>query len=133
MAWSSGSSPWGFGSAGEGRLARDMDGGHDLPFDGERARRVSRCATLVSMAAGSNRVNIVLDDARALKLRRLAERTNTNPGTIARSLLSTALDDADPDPRTITALLDGIDGAWEDATAGRAEVRSGLGIPLDDI
>lgn len=85
------------------------------------------------MARTSNRVNIVLDDVRAQKLRRLAERTSTNPGTIARSLLSTALDEADPDPRTITSLLDGIDGAWEDAMAGRAEVRSGLGIPLDDL
>ena len=85
------------------------------------------------MVRASNRVNIVLDEARALKLRRLAERTNTNPGTIARSLLSTALDEADPDPRTITALLDGIDGAWGDAMAGRAEVRSGSGIHLDDL
>jgi hypothetical protein len=85
------------------------------------------------MAASSNRVNIVLDDTRALKLRRLAERTNTNPGTIARSLLSTALDEADPDPRTITDLLDRIDGAWEDAVAGRAEVLAGQGIPLDDL
>ena len=83
--------------------------------------------------APSNRVNIVLDDTRALKLRRLAERTSTNPGTIARSLLSTALDEADPDPRTITDVLDGIDGAWEDALAGRAEVRSGMGISLDDL
>jgi hypothetical protein len=85
------------------------------------------------MVRVSNRVNVVLDDARALKLRRLADRTNTSPGTIARSLLSTALDEADPDPRTITALLDGIDGAWEDARAGRAEVRSGLGILLDEL
>ena len=79
------------------------------------------------MAGSSNRVNIVLDETRALKLRRLAERTNTNPGTIARSLLSTALDEADPDPRTITDLLDRIDGAWEDAVAGRAEIVAGHG------
>ena len=78
-------------------------------------------------------MNIVLDETRALKLQRLADRTHTNPGTIARSLLSTALDEADPDPRTITALLDGIDGAWEDALAGSAEVRAGMGIPLDDL
>ena len=70
------------------------------------------------VARSANRVNIVLDEARALKLRKLAERTNTNPGTIARSLLSTALDEADPDPRTITALLDGIDGAWDRAMSG---------------
>jgi hypothetical protein len=85
------------------------------------------------MGRTPNRVNIVLDETRALKLWRLAERTNTNPGTIARSLLSTALDEADPDPRTITDLLDGIDGAWEDASAGRTEVLSGKGIPLDDL
>lgn len=78
-------------------------------------------------------MNVVLDESRALKLRRLGERTHTSPGTIARSLLSTALDEADPDPRTITAALDGIDGAWEDAIAGLDEVRSGRGTPLDEI
>ena len=85
------------------------------------------------MSERPTRVNVVLDEVRALKLRRLAERTHTNPGTIARSLLSTALDEADPDPRTITAALDGIDGAWDDALAGRDEVRSGRGTPLHDI
>ncbi len=79
------------------------------------------------------RVNIVLDEERAVKLRRLADRTHTSPGTLARSLLSTALDDADPDPRTITDILDRIPGAWEDATAGSEEIRSGKGIPLDEL
>jgi hypothetical protein len=82
------------------------------------------------MAARGQRVNIVLDEERAAKLRRLAQRTHANPGTIARSLLSTALDDADPDPRTITDLLDRIDGAWEDAMAGSEEIRFGKGIPF---
>jgi predicted transcriptional regulator len=79
------------------------------------------------------RVNIVLDEERAVKLRRLAERTHTNPGTIARSLLSTALDEADPDPRNIVDLLDRIPGAWEDITAGLAEAEAGQGIPLEDL
>ena len=82
---------------------------------------------------GGQRVNIVLDEERAVKLRRLAERTHTNPGTIARSLLSTALDQADPDPRTIVDILDGIPGAWDDARAGSREVRDGQGIPLDEL
>ncbi len=82
------------------------------------------------MAVRGQRVNIVLDEERGVKLRRLAERTHTNPGTLARSLLSTALDEADPDARTITDLLDRIDGAWEDAMAGSEEIRSGKGIPL---
>jgi hypothetical protein len=79
------------------------------------------------------RVNIVLDEERAVKLRRLAERTHTNPGTLARSLLSTALDDADPDSRTIIDILDQIPGAWEDATAGSEEIRTGKGIPLGEL
>ena len=85
------------------------------------------------MASKSNRVNIDLDEERAIKLRRLADRTHTNPGTIARSLLSTALDEADPDPRTITDILDRIPGAWEDAMAGSEEIRAGQGIPLEDL
>lgn len=85
------------------------------------------------MARTSTRVNIVLDEERAVKLRRLADRTHTNPGTLARSLLSTALDDADPDPRTITDILDRIPGAWEDAMAGLAEAEAGKGIPLEDL
>ncbi|HVL52884.1 MAG TPA: hypothetical protein VM344_01330 [Vitreimonas sp.] len=80
-----------------------------------------------------NRVNVVLDDERAVKLRRLAERTHTSPGTLARSLLSTALDEADPDARSVTALLDGIDGAWEDAMAGLEEAKAGKGVPLAEL
>lgn len=78
-------------------------------------------------------MNIVLDEERAVKLHRLAQRTHTQAGTLARSLLSTALDEADPDPRTITDILDRIPGAWEDAAAGSAEIRAGLGIPLEEL
>ncbi len=85
------------------------------------------------MSNGPTRVNVVLDEERALKLRRLAERTHTNPGTLARSLLSTALDEADPDPRSFTALLDRVDGAWEDAVAGLEELKAGRGIPLEEL
>ena len=88
---------------------------------------------LSPMAKTSNRVNVVLDDVHAVKLRRLAERTHTNPGTIARSLLATALDDADPDARTVTALLDRIDGAFEEAQRGLEEGRNGAGIRLEDL
>jgi hypothetical protein len=85
------------------------------------------------MARDSGRVNVVLDPERALKLRRLAERTHTSPGTLARSLLSTAIDEADPDARNVTALLDGIPGAWEATQAGSREVRAGKGIRLEDL
>ncbi len=85
------------------------------------------------MSNPSSRVNVILDDEHALKLRRLAERTHTNPGTIARSLLSTALEEADPDPRDVAALLDGIPGAFESARQGLAEARAGRGTPLEDL
>ena len=78
-------------------------------------------------------MNVVLDDERAAKLRRLAERTHTNAGTLARSLLSTAIDEADPDPRNVTDLLDRIDGACEDAMDGLAEAKSGAGVPLEEL
>jgi hypothetical protein len=79
------------------------------------------------------RVNIVLDEERAVKLRRLAQRTHTNPGTIARSLLSTALDEADPDPRYITDILDRIPGAWEDAMASEEDIKAGRFTRLEDL
>jgi hypothetical protein len=85
------------------------------------------------MVKQSNRVNVVLDEEHAVKLRRLAERTHTNPGTLARSLLSSALEEADPDPRNVTALLDGIDGALERAQRGRDEAHRGLGTRLEDL
>ena len=85
------------------------------------------------MARQSTRVNVVLDEERAIKLHRLAERTHLSPGTLAKSLLSTALDEADPEPSDITDLLDRIDGAWEGAAEGRADARSGRVVPLADL
>lgn len=73
----------------------------------------------------SNRVNVLLDDEHAAKLHRLADRTYVNAGTLARSLLSTALDQADPDAATVTALLDAIPGAYERAQQGVADIRAG--------
>jgi hypothetical protein len=87
----------------------------------------------VARASNPNRVNVTLDDEHAEKLRRLAERTHVNEGTIARSLLMTALDDTDPDPRSVTDLLDAIPGAFERAELGLAQVRAGHGRPLTDL
>ncbi len=80
-----------------------------------------------------NRFNLQLDDVRAAKLRAMAERTHVNPGTLARSLLSTALDEADPDPASITSLLDRIPGALERAQLGAREVKAGKGVPVEEI
>lgn len=85
------------------------------------------------MPGEQNRVNVLLDREHALRLHRLAERTHLNPGTLARSLLSSALDAADPDPASVTALLDAIPGAWSEAEAGLADAAAGRTIPLDEL
>lgn len=79
------------------------------------------------------RLNITLDDEQAEKLARLAERMHIQPGTIARSLLSTAIDQSDPDARNVTALLDGLDGALARAELGRAQALAGDTIMLDQL
>jgi predicted transcriptional regulator len=81
----------------------------------------------------TNRFNVLLDDEHAARLHRLADRTYINPGTLARSLLSTALDQVDPDPSTITMLLDSIPDAWDRAHEGLADVAAGRVIPLDEL
>lgn len=89
--------------------------------------------TVTRMVKSSSRVNVILDEEHALKLHRLAERTHTNAGTIARSLLSMALEEADPDPRDVTALLDRIPGAFDRAQRGLTESRSGPETPVEDL
>jgi predicted transcriptional regulator len=79
------------------------------------------------------RINITLDDEQAEKLARLAERMHVQPGTIARSLLSNALDEADPDARNVVELLDAIPGAYERAQLGLQQAKSGKTIPLDGL
>ena len=79
------------------------------------------------------RLNITLDDEPAEKLARLAERMHLQPGTLARSLLSSALDDADPDARSVVELLDGGPGAYERAQLGLEQARTGETVALDDL
>jgi len=85
------------------------------------------------MAPSARRINVTLDKERADKLSRLAERTHVQEGTLARSLLSTALDDADPDAARITEVLDAIPGAWERTQEGLAQAARGEGTPLDEL
>jgi predicted transcriptional regulator len=81
----------------------------------------------------SNRVNVLLDEEHATKLHRLADRTHLNAGTLARSLLSTALDQADPDAATVTALLDAIPGAHERTRQGLLDAQAGRVVRLEDL
>jgi predicted transcriptional regulator len=79
------------------------------------------------------RLNITLDDEHAEKLARLAERTHVQPGTVARSLLATALDEADPDAQNVVELLDGLPGALERAQLGLRQAKAGETVPLDQL
>jgi predicted transcriptional regulator len=79
------------------------------------------------------RLNITLDDEQAEKLSRLADRMHVQPGTIARSLLSSALDETDADARNVVALLDGIPTAYERAQLGLQQAKSGETVPLSEL
>jgi hypothetical protein len=91
------------------------------------------------MARSAHRLNVTLDEEHAAQLARLAERTHIQEGTLARSLLSTAIEEADPDARSVVAVLDGIPGAYERAHLAREQARSeeqarsGETIPLDEL
>jgi hypothetical protein len=79
------------------------------------------------------RLNITLDREQAEKLTRLADRMHVQPGTVARSLLSSAIDDADPDARNVIELLDGIPGAYERAQLGLEQAKTGETVSLDEL
>lgn len=79
------------------------------------------------------RLNITLDPEQGAKLARLAERMHVQPGTLARSLLSSALDGTDPDARNIVELLDGIPGAFERAQLGLGQAHAGETVGLDEL
>jgi len=79
------------------------------------------------------RLNITLEAAQSEKLARLAERMHTQPGTIARSLLSHALDETDPDARNLVELLDGIPGAFARAQLGLTQTQAGQTVSLSEL
>ena len=85
------------------------------------------------MESAAHRLNVTLDAEHAARLARLAERTHVQEGTLARSLLSTAIEEADPDARNVAALLDGIPGAYERAQLGLQRARAGESISLDEL
>lgn len=81
----------------------------------------------------SKRYNIQLDEEHSARLEALAQRTHVQAGTLARSLLSTAIDEADPDSAVITEILDAIPGAFERHQKGREDARKGRTIALEDL
>jgi hypothetical protein len=81
----------------------------------------------------ARRLNVSLDEERSTKLARLADRAHVADGTLARSLLSAAIDDADPDADSITDILEGIPGLVDRLDRAEAEVASGAVVELRDL
>jgi hypothetical protein len=85
------------------------------------------------MGNTAHRLNVTLDPEHAARLARLAARTHVQEGTLARSLLSTAIEEADPDARNVVAVLDGIPGSYERARLGLERARKGETIALEEL
>jgi hypothetical protein len=85
------------------------------------------------VATAAHRLNVTLDSEHATRLARLAKRMHVQEGTLARSLLSIALDEADPDARSVASLLDGIPGAYERAQQGLERALNGETIALNEL
>ena len=81
----------------------------------------------------THRINVLLDEEHAARLRRMADQSHAAEGTLARSLLSRAIDDAEVDGRTIVEVLNGIPGARESIARGREQFARGEGVPLDEL
>jgi hypothetical protein len=79
------------------------------------------------------RLNITLDPEQSARLTRLAKRMHVQPGTLARSLLSSALDEIDPDTRNLVGLLDQMPGAFERAQIGLDQAHAGGTVSLDEL
>jgi hypothetical protein len=85
------------------------------------------------VATGGHRINVLLDEEHASRLRRLADQAHTAEGTLARSLLSRAIDEADIDGQTMVEVLNGIPGARESIARGREQFARGEGVSLDEL
>lgn len=85
------------------------------------------------MAPATRRLNVSLDEQRAAKLGRLAERAHVPDGTLARSLLSAAIDDADPDAASVTDILEGIPGLHGRLEEAEQQVEDGAVTDLADM
>ena len=80
-----------------------------------------------------NRLNVTLDDEYAAKLARLALRAHVQEGTLARSLLSRAIDDADIDAPDVVQMLDGIPGAHARLQRSLRDAKAGRTVPLEAL
>jgi predicted transcriptional regulator len=96
-----------------------------------------------SIRSMAHRLNLTLDDQHAAKLDRMADRAHLNSGTLARSMLCEAIDQADAviteqaiaaaGPAAMAAILTGIPGFQKRFERGLADAAAGRTIPLDEL
>lgn len=79
------------------------------------------------------RINVSLDPEYSEKLSRLADRMHVQEGTLAKSLLSSALDGADPEAEHIVSLLGSLPGALDRTREGIEQATRGEGVPLSEL
>jgi hypothetical protein len=79
------------------------------------------------------RLNVTLDAEIFAKLSTMAARTHLQEGTLARSLLSRAIDAAEPDGEEVTELLDRVDGAFESAKRGLRDIDRNRTVSIDRL
>lgn len=82
---------------------------------------------------GGIRLNVTVAPEHAEKLSRMAEQADVQEETLARSLLSRAIDEADADGAGMAELLNSIPGALDRARLGREQARAGESISLGDL
>ena len=85
------------------------------------------------MGHAGHRLDVTLDQDHAARLRGIAERTQMQEAMLASSLLSLAIEEIDRDARRVTAILNGIPGAYECAQLGLEQARAGETISLDEL
>lgn len=81
----------------------------------------------------TKRINVTIEAEYAEKLSRIARRAHVSEGTLARSFLSTAIDQVDPDSQAVTELLLGIPGFVEGVGQAEREVERGEAVPLEGL
>lgn len=91
------------------------------------------CGMPASVDRFAHQLEIQLDPENAARLERLAKLAGVPEATLARSLLSMAIEDADPDASSTTAILDGVPGAYERAIQSLDQADAGESIALDDL
>lgn len=98
-----------------------------------RAGRCNRGSRFAYMDETVRRLNVALDPEHAARLALLAERTHAAVDTVAESLLSAAIDKADPDTRHVVEILDGIRDAYGHAVGSLQRGRAGETVDLDEL